>query len=309
MISAYCLGYQHFTVVPHQIEESFKDMIDMGFDTVCLTFSESEMRYSRRAFEIQVGIAKKVGLKVHVIPSRIGGRFAGAPLMPSVWLSEHPEHTIGERFIACVEEPAFVEWTREFMKTILTDYDLDGIVWDEPKSVHRISTHPATINKLGDNPTESDMIQSFLDFFGDLTDYCQSIAPSLTQTLFAQKTDPEQFTAEAAKLPAIEYMGYDGNLSRQSFFHEEPLWHKYRIESVWDRTVEECRTAGKRTFALVENMLMPKEATAEFETNFDKYLQQYRPDHLSIYYYAHNNEDPERVHGIVRKLMKKHLRR
>ncbi len=308
MISAYCLGYQHFTVIPHQIEESFKDMREMGFDTVCLTFSESEMRYSRRAFEIQVNSAQKVGLKVHVIPSRLGGRFAGAPLMPSVWLSENPEHTIGERFVACVEEPAFVEWIKNFMKTLLTDYDLDGIVWDEPKSVHRISTHPATIRKLGENPTSEDMIGSFLDFFKDLTDYCRSIKPDLTQTLFAQKTDPELFTGNAAKLPAIEYLGYDGNLSRQSFFHEEPQWHKYRIESVWNRTVEECRHAGKKTFALVENMLMPKEAIAEFETNFDDYLCNYRPDHLSIYYYAHNNEDPERVHRIVRKLMKKHLR-
>ena len=166
--------------------------------------------------------------------------------MPSIWLSDHPEQTIGERFTACIEKPAFVEWIKEFMKTILTDYELDGIVWDEPKSVHRVSTHPATIRKFGENPTPEDMIGSFMEFFKDLTGYCQSINSSLKQTLFVQKNDPELFTTQAAKLPAIEYMGYDGNLSRQSFFHETPKWHKYRIESVWDRTVEECRYAGKR---------------------------------------------------------------
>jgi hypothetical protein len=47
MISAYCLAYQNWTVVPHQIEESFADMADTGFDAVCLSFSESEMSYAR----------------------------------------------------------------------------------------------------------------------------------------------------------------------------------------------------------------------------------------------------------------------
>jgi len=36
MISAYCLGYQHFTVIPHQMRENFADMAEMGFDAVCL---------------------------------------------------------------------------------------------------------------------------------------------------------------------------------------------------------------------------------------------------------------------------------
>ena len=44
------------------------------------------MHLSRITFEIQVGLAKKHGLKCLVIPSRIGNRFAGAPYMSSVSL-------------------------------------------------------------------------------------------------------------------------------------------------------------------------------------------------------------------------------
>ncbi|MFW5871035.1 MAG: hypothetical protein ACOCVH_00965 [Verrucomicrobiota bacterium] len=108
-------------------------------------------------------------------------------------------------------------------------------------------------------------------------------------------------------MPGIQYAGYDGNLSRQSFFHEEPQWHKYRVESVWERTVEECAAAGKQTFALIENMLMPAAAIPEYEANLEVYLQQYRPDHLAVYYYAHNNEDPETVHRITRDMMQKYV--
>ncbi len=308
MLSAYCLGYQHFTVIPHQLEESFRDLADTGFDAVCLTFTESEMVYSRRAFEIQVDLAHKAGLKVFVIPSRLGGRFAGAPLMVSTWLAQHPQHAIETGWLpaACLEVPEFREWLMGFMTTLLTDYDLDGIIWDEPKSIDAISTHPATVAKYGPEPTAQDMIDGFLDFLRELTDHCQSLKPQLAQTLFVQNFDPPAFTEQAARLPSLEYFGYDGNLARQSTFHEQPRWRKYRIESVWDRTVREAEAGNKKTFALVENMLMPKEAMAEFEQNFDTYLSTYHPDHLSVYYYAHNNEDPEGVQRIVRALLRTH---
>ena len=83
MITAYYLCHGYWTVIPSQLDENFRDMADSGFTSVAFSFSESEMCYSRRAFEIQVNMAKKRGLKCLVIPSRIGGRFAGAPLMPS----------------------------------------------------------------------------------------------------------------------------------------------------------------------------------------------------------------------------------
>lgn len=209
--------------------------------------------------------------------------------------------------MACLEAGEFRAWIKDFMKELLTSYDLDGIVWDEPKGMKLISNHPDTIAKYGPNPTESNMIDSFVNFLEELTTYCQSLKPGIIQTLFAQKTDSEEFTRKAARTKNIAYFGYDGNLARQSIFHEEPKWHKYRIESVWERTCLECQEAGKKTFALVENMLMPKAAIQEFKVNFERYLQDYHPDHLSIYYYAHNNEDPEETHKVIKMAMRKYL--
>ena len=152
MTTAYYLCHGLWTVIPHQLEENFRDMRGCGFDAVALTFSESEMVYSRRAFELHV------------------------------------------------------------------------------------------------------------------------------------------------------------DLAQQSFFHEAPHWTKYRLESVRERTCAECRAAGKKTYALVENMLMPASAIPDYERNLDAYLQGPLPDHLALYYYAHNNEDPKRVHAITRRLMQQHLR-
>ncbi len=312
IVTAYCLAHGHWTVIPHQLEENFKDMVDCGFTAVALSFSESEMMYSRRAFEIQVNLAHKCGLKVFVIPSRLGCRFAGAPLMPGLWISGHPEAQVPEYTgwtgpIACLESDVFRCWIKEFMDTLLNDYPLDGIIWDEPKSDTMVSKHPATIAKYGSSPTPEQMADGFVDFLDDLTSYCLTIRPDLCITLFNMASASTRFTQAATAIKGIQYAGYDGNLSRHSFFHEKPEWTKYRIESVWERTQQECAAAGKGTFALIENMLIPKEAMQEYKDNLDTYLQQYRPDHLSLYYYAHNNEDPETVHQITRELMQKYL--
>ncbi len=312
MITAYCLSYGHWTVIPHQLKESFEDMAACGFTAVALSFSESEMMYARRAFEIQVNLAHECGLKVLVIPSRLGNRFAGAPLMSSLWLARHPEAQVPAHKgwtgpMACVESPVFRDWIKGFMTTLLTDYPLDGIIWDEPKAERLISKHPDTLARFGADPTPEQMEDGFIDFLDDLNRHCLSLNPNLSITLFNQRMSSNRFTRAAAAIPGIHYAGYDGNLCRQSFFHEKPEWHKYRVESVWERTTEECAAGGKKTFALIENMLMPKEAIAEYKINLETYLQRYHPDHLALYYYAHNNADPETVHRITRELMQKHL--
>lgn len=308
MLSAYCLGFQHFTVVPGHIRQAFEEIADAGFDAVCLSFSESEMIYSRRSFALQVAEAHRVGLQVHVVPSRLGGRFAGAPYAPSVWVTRHPEEAlanVGDSLPrACLESPAFKEWITGFMTTLLSDYPVDGVIWDEPKGVSHVSAHRETVRRFGPNPGRDDAIRSFLDFLEALMGACTDVRPGIQQTLFVQKTDPPEFTREAARLPALSWFGYDGNFCRQSYFQEEPTWHKYRLDAVWNRAVRECRDANVESFALVENMLIPAESENEFEENARRFLSEHRPDHLSFYFYGHNNERPEHVHDSVRRLIR-----
>ncbi len=311
MISAYLLDYNTWVCIPRHIEADFAELKSMGVDTVCLSFSENDMFYARRTFEIIIALAHKAGLKVFLIPSRVAGRFAGAPLMPSIWLARNPQYVISDKCwlpAACLEAPEVRAFFKDFMKTLITEYDIDGIVWDEPKELRTISHHPATIARFGPNPTLDDMHLGFCEFFDELTAYCKELNPNLVQNLFCQATDPESFTARISKNKDITYFGYDGNLHRQRIFKEPIAPTKYRIESCWERTVAECAAAGKKTFALVESMHMPREEHPAFARAFDNYLTQYHPDHLSIYYYAHNADDPEGLQEIIRTTMQKHFK-
>ena len=313
-ITAYCLGYQHWTVLPHQLKDDFDRMKHCGFNAVAFSFSESEMRYARRTFELQVGLAHEAGLKVFVVPSRLGGRLAGAPLMPSIWLAQNPEAQIpvtekGQDPLACLENEAFREWIKDFMETLLRDYPLDGIIWDEPKGLDVRSLHPDTIKRFGENPTVEQMENGFADFLEDLTAHCCGIRDDLEVTLFNMPHVSKSASLKLAALPGIDYAGFDGRLAPESFFHEKTRDAKTRAAQAWERTLEESRQTGKKTFILLENMLMPKTVMDEYEENLENFLANHRPDHLSLYFYGHNNEDPEGIYQIMKKAMRKHLPR
>lgn len=295
ILSAYCLSYGNWTVIPSHWEQVFADMHRIGFDAVDLSFCESEGVYSMRTFEQQVNLAHKHGLKVFVIPSRFGGRFAGAPLMPGYWLTEHPECQVpGHPMLGCLESPAFMEFSEEFVRKIVSSFEIDGIIWDEPKSTDVISLHPDTLRKYGEAPTREDMFSSMLEYLTHLTCIAREIRPSLSVTIFNMPHTSPDFTKQCSRIPGIDFTGFDGTCCEQSYFHEPPRRVKPTVRQMWERTREEARGGGG-TFSLIENILIPDSELEAYENELRLTLREVRPDHLSCYYYGHNNESAERI--------------
>ncbi len=308
MISAYCLSYGNWTVIPSHWERVFADMKENGFDAVALSFSESEERYSMRTFEQQVLTAQRNGLKALAIPSRIGGRFAGAPFMQSPWLAAHPESQLpGHPELACLEEENFLRRTEEFLRYFTDDFGVDGLIWDEPKGVDVISTHPATLAKYGPNPSGTDMHHSMLDYLTHITSFVKKRDPDLNITLFNMPNVPEAFTRESAKIPGLDFVGFDGRCCKESYFHEPAIRNKAYIRDLWPRIRSES-AAAPGSFALMENILIPDEAFDEFRQEFTLALDTIEPDHLSIYYYGHNNESAERVQRFCMDSLKTYIK-
>ena len=304
MLTAYCLSYGNWTVIPKQWKESFSDMKNCGFDAVALSFSESEMKYSRRAFEMQVKMAHDCGLKVHVIPSRLGRRIAGAPYMCSMWLMSNPQAQLPEDpSLACVESKDFQEWTKQFITTLVEDYEIDGLIWDEPKAPDFVTKHPEAIAKYGECATPEMVMSEFARLIDELSSIAKKIRPELTVSLFNMPNTNPRFSYMTSGLENIDYAGFDGNFSRQSYFHEKPEKIKHSLSEVWERTLKECAAHGKKTFALIENMLMPADVIEEYAIGLEKFLSYAQPDHLGCYYYAHNNSSPEEVHRITMEII------
>ena len=139
-----------------------------------------------------------------------------------------------------------------------------------------------------------------------MIDDAKKLKPDLSVTLFNMPPTPEEFTRASAKLRGLDYAGFDGPCSAQSFFHEPASHSKRFIRDSWERTKAE--TAGVTgSFALVENILIPDSAFEEFKQEYRRVLDEVRPDHLSIYYYGHNNESAETVQKFCMDELKKHI--
>jgi hypothetical protein len=151
------------------------------------------------------------------------------------------------------------------------------------------------------------MQDSYVDFLQEITYIAKATRPELQITMFNMPNTPEYFTRSAALIEGIDFVGFDGNFHRQSFFKERPKKIKDSLSSVWERTIQEARMGNKKTFALIENMLMPEDVHEEYEKGLTEYLEYARPDHLSCYYYAHNNEAPEKVHNMTMRILKQQL--
>jgi hypothetical protein len=282
-------------------------MKSCGFDTVALSFSESEMTYSRRTFEKQVNMAHECGLKVMVVPSRLGGRFAGSPYMSSMWLAQNPQAQLPEYpYVACVESSAFRGWIIDFITKLVRDYDIDGIIWDEPKMADFVTSHPETVAKFGKNATKEDMAESFAGLIQEMSLAAKEIRPNMSITVFNMPLTSSYFSNKVTGAQGIDYAGFDGNFSRQSFFHEMPEKIKHSLAETWDRTSKECLLNKRKTFALIENMLMPRAVHKEFKEGLIQFLSRARPEHLGCYYYAHNNECPEEVHNMTMEIIRRY---
>lgn len=308
IFSAYCLSYGNWTVIPSHWERVFADMRRIGFDAVDLSFSESEALYAMRTFEQQVELAHKHGLRVFVIPSRFGGRFAGSPFMPGCWLAQHPECQVpGHPLLGCLESPAFLAFSEEFIRTIAASFEIDGIIWDEPKNADTISLHPDTLRKYGGSPTRKDMFSSMLSYLARLIRTAKEIRPALSMTIFNMPNTSPDFTGQCSRIPGIDFTGFDGTCCEQSYFHEPPRRVKPTVRQIWNRTREEAR-GGSGTFSLIENMLIPDSEREAYEKELLSTLRDVRPDHLSCYYYGHNNESAERIQEFTMKALSEMIR-
>ncbi|MBO4646850.1 MAG: hypothetical protein J5806_01690 [Lentisphaeria bacterium] len=303
-LSAYTLSYGNWTVIPSHWDRSFGEMRENGFDAVDLSFSESEATYSMRAIEQQIAMAHKHGLKVLLIPSRFAGRFAGAPYMTSIFSAAHPEWELpGVPGCCCIDVPEVVRASVDFVEMIVKSFDLDGLIFDEPKNTGTPSSHPATIARYGHPGTAEEARLSMLDYLQTLITAAKRLRPDLTITIFNMPPVSPEFTRRAAALKYVDYAGFDGTLAGKSYFHEAVCRDKASVLELWPRICEEA--AGKcGTFALLENILIPASEHDHYRQELEETLAQVRPDHLACYYYGHNNEDPEYIQKITMKAIR-----
>ena len=178
-VGAYYFRAQLYTQVPSQVRDDLSWMRDHGTDAVVLGLLEQDLTAAVENIDRIVATAQRLGLAVHITPSRWGNLVAGCPKVPSTFCALHHEAWARQAngapamsFLgpqASVHHPATRAFFLEQLSTLLRRWPISGLIWDELKTLglqdHSLEAHSA----LGDAVHDPDaQRRAQIAFFGDL---------------------------------------------------------------------------------------------------------------------------------------------
>lgn len=313
-INFYYLAHGFFVFNPKQVRDDYREMKGLGADSVTYAILEQDTEFCPITIEKHFSMAHQEGLKVYVIFSRLGGLFAGAPRVASLFSASNPDTLMCDKngrpygggigVFSCVNNPLFNDFFEKTTTNLLLNYDIDGIILDEPK-MHDVPCFCSACRALMKN--EDPVMfrkKSLVSFLDRAAVNMKKIKPSIEISLFNDTIYPLDFHNMTAAIPGIDFHGTDGSLAGQ--------WvQKTKIEQIKTPLAEQLKEAkniaekhGKKLMAVCENFQTPSSEINKWEESFSKVLE-YKPELIVFFYYAPNTDNPEALQEMIRRCCRK----
>lgn len=315
LVNAYYFRANMYTMVPRHVREDLEWMAGIGTGAVSIAVLEQDFFAAQRNIDLICEEAHRLKMKVFAAASRWGGLVAGAPKVPSLFSATHPETWMLNRdgtpvklqrtsgVISSVHHPATYAFFCDSIDKLFRQFDLDGIIWDEPKAF-RSDYSKMALARLGDDPAPSAFWKAAADFYGRLSLYVRQRYPAKTVTLFMVANCPDEQARQASQIPGLDYYGCDGRpwtgqeeLARTAKAGEKNQKPKVLLGR-GELFLRLSKQEGKRGVLLVENLSMSASAIPLMETGLPRVLA-LEPDQLIYYYYPRDIEDADRNMEVV----------
>lgn len=264
LLNCYYYAPHNHSVLGKHLRSDLEHMRSLGVDAVSLCVQEEQLvNWHSRRLRNFVDLARSCGFQVFAVPNRWCGLVAGWLDGHSTWTLEHPETFLPNESAPAVSDPrhpavrAHYELT---LRTLLRDFAFDGVVWDEPRSVH-----PALV--------------TFLD---EMSAYAKSLRPGLVVSMFAESGRLET-AAQYAATRHIDFLGSDGHVRdnghqmhrmKNTIFQAHAAFHPL------------LTAAGKKTMYLLEGQRHRDEDLQAYLAALDRAFA-LPMDQLMFYYSAH----------------------
>lgn len=312
LLGAYYFGAGYFTLVPANVRNDLDEMKKLGTDIICIGITQNDLKYNRDNIRFIVEESHQREMKVFAVPSRIAGITAGQPMEPPLFGYHHPHtatirrdgtpivrksHGILSSFYHPEVKNHFIEVTSQMIQ----DWEIDGIIWDEPKSTF-IDWQDFSPLALKNNPDASYVkyIQDFVAFFSDINAELKKIRPDLTIVHFDEACRNDTVVQESAKIKHLDYYGTDGRpyplTKTKNITNRDTKVLPYYGE----RYLKAGRNNGVKTMMLVENQYLVGEQNEKMAKAFPDILKM-DVDLLLYYYYGFYRNDTEESMDIIRK--------
>ncbi len=325
LFNAYYFSAHMYTCVPRHIREDMKWMADIGTNSITLAVLEQDLFAAVENIRLVCEEAEKAGLQVYAVPSRWGGLAAGAPKVPSLFSVNNP-HTwvlqkdgtpmhmpITSGVISSVHHPETYRFFCESFDSLFKQFNIKGIVWDEPKGF-REDYSPKAVENLGKDAPPEAHYKATADFYGRVSKYIKDNYADKTLCLFMQAHSDQLRIEAGARISPLDYFGCDG---RPWDLAEDSKWKgKGENESgkgkvllgPGEKIIELGRKHGKKTLFLAENHNLPASMLPGMDRGLPRVLEK-KVDMLIYYYYPVNIQKPDENMRIVARHIKAYAKK
>ena len=305
-INMYYMDHGFYVLNPRQLRDDYQDMGDMGVDAVTIAVLE-QYRSSHKDMLLHFDLAHKAGLKVNIIPARFAGLFSGAPKACSPFAMNNPDTLVrdsaGKTYdCCCTENPRVFEFFDEHLSKLLSTFDIDGVVLDEPKGTKIVCHCEHCRRAYGEQLSEQTRERSLVKFLDWVCTRIKSIKPKTIITIATMPRITHLLT-DVAKIAAFDHLSIDGPISDQEWFPNYPL-KKPKLFETAETLIRTAREHGKKGVLFLESFSVPQRAYAQFAAAWDEVMK-FAPDGWALYYYPHNTEDVEQIMSVTRDAVRK----
>ncbi len=312
LLAAYYFGAGYFTLVPENIRHDLDDMKSLGTDIICIGVTENDIDINTGNIQFIVDEAHKRGMRVFVVPSRMAGITAGQPVEPPLF-GYHFPHTATLRkdgtpivrkrhgILSSFYHPEVKTYFIETTKKMISTWDIDGIIWDEPKSTF-IGWQDFSERALKNNPDSSYVVymQDFASFFSDINQEIKSMNPEITIVHFDEACRNDTVIEVSATIKNLDYYGTDGKPYPKKYSPHTGNRATKVLPFYGEKYLKAARNNGLKTMMLVENQRLSLEEVTRMDETFPEILHM-DVDLLIYYYYGFFNEAQEKNMQVIRK--------
>ncbi len=312
-LNAYYFRAHMYTMVPAQVRHDMQWMADLGTKVVSVAVLEQDLWAAVENLEIIANEASRVGMEVHIVPSRWGGLVAGAPKVPSLfsvhnpdtWMLEengNPYRSKNSGVISSVHAEKTLDFVIESMYKAIDLWGIKGVIWDEPKTFNKIDYSKNALEQLGHTPDREESIAANVSFYSAINKAIKERDAAFTTSLFLPADKEADIINQAATITDLDYFGCDGRPWAPEDGGKLESSGKVLLKN-GERFISAARNNNKHTLWLIENhnmldedaKLMDKRMPEVISKDIDQYI---------YYYYPRNLETPD----FIMDTLKKHLK-
>ncbi len=314
LVNAYYFRAHMYTLVPRQVREDMQWMADIGTNAVSIAVLEQDLYAAVSNIDIICHEAERVGMKVHVVPSRWAGIVAGAPKVPSHFTITNPQGWIldqnGRAVHSCVSgamssiyDPATTEFFCESLTTVLKQWPIAGIIFDEPKLFGARDFSRLARARHGDTFDDELYVSDIAAFFGTLCRHIKRKRGDAVTSMFLYASERSEIVEAMATTDSLDYFGCDGRpWGLTDGGRTDGATDKVLLGRA-ERFIDTARRNDKEGLILIENHNMRIEDNERMDTRLSQVLR-LGAQHVLYYYYPRNLEDPDANMGILAKHVK-----